>query len=60
MLQGGADKVTFAESTRNFFEKINYSDKELREYPGVYHDIFNDFGYQDILADLVDWLNQHK
>jgi alpha-beta hydrolase superfamily lysophospholipase len=59
ILQGGADRVTFPESTRNFFEQITFSDKELREYPESYHEIYNDLDYQQMLIDLGNWLEKH-
>ncbi len=58
ILQGGADRVTFPESTRRFFEQINFADKELREYPESYHEIYNDLDYQLMLIDLGNWLER--
>jgi alpha-beta hydrolase superfamily lysophospholipase len=59
ILQGGADRVTFPESTRHFFEQITFADKELREYPESYHEIYNDLDYQLMLIDLGNWLERH-
>lgn len=59
ILHGGADRVTLPESSRLFFERVTFADKEKREYPGAYHEIFNDLDYQQILCDLKDWLERH-
>ncbi|MBE9170892.1 alpha/beta hydrolase [Pleurocapsales cyanobacterium LEGE 06147] len=59
ILQGGADRVTFPESTRHFFEQITFPDKELREYSESYHEIYNDLDYQQMLIDLGNWLERH-
>ncbi len=59
MMLAGQDKVTFPEGSRNFFEKVTFPDKELKEYPDSYHSIQDDFNYQEVLADLADWLERH-
>jgi alpha-beta hydrolase superfamily lysophospholipase len=59
MMLAGADKVTLPEGSRKFFEKITFSDKELREYPERYHELHDDFGYHEVLCDLQDWLERH-
>ncbi|NEO98392.1 MAG: alpha/beta hydrolase [Symploca sp. SIO2E9] len=59
ILQGGADQVTLPTGSRNFFKEVTFSDKEKREYPQVYHEIHNDLNYQQMLADLEDWLERH-
>lgn len=59
ILQGGADRVTFPESTRHFFEQITFPDKKLQEYPESYHEIYNDLDYQKLLFDLGNWLESH-
>ncbi|NET07903.1 MAG: alpha/beta hydrolase [Symploca sp. SIO2B6] len=59
ILQGGADKVTLPSGSRTFFEEVTFPDKEKREYPQAYHEIHNDFNYQQMLADLEDWLERH-
>ena len=59
ILQGGADRVTLPEGSRQFFQKVTFPDKELREYPEAYHDIQSDFGYEQVMADLEYWLEQH-
>jgi alpha-beta hydrolase superfamily lysophospholipase len=59
MMLAGQDQVTFPEGSRNFFEKVTFSDKELKEYPESYHCIQDDLNYQEVLADLEDWLERH-
>lgn len=59
ILHGGADRVTLPESSRIFFEQLTLADKEIREYPDSYHEIHNDLNYQEVLADIEDWLNRH-
>ena len=59
ILHGGADRVTLPESSRIFFERLTLADKERREYPDSYHELHNDLNYQEVLADMEDWINRH-
>lgn len=59
MMLAGADKVTLPEGSRKFFEKVTFADKELREYPESYHELHDDYGYQEVLSDLLNWLERH-
>jgi alpha-beta hydrolase superfamily lysophospholipase len=59
MMLAGDDKVTLPEGGRIFFEKVSNQDKELREYPDRYHDMQDDFGYEEVLGDLASWLERH-
>ncbi len=59
ILHGGADRVTLPQSSRIFFERLTLVDKEIREYPDSYHELHNDLNYQEVLADIEDWLDRH-
>jgi alpha-beta hydrolase superfamily lysophospholipase len=59
ILHGGADRIALPEGSQTFVEKVVFSDKERREYPGVYHDMCSDLDCLLILADIRDWLDRH-
>ncbi len=59
ILHGGADRVTLPQSSRIFFDQLKLADKEIREYPDSYHELHHDLNYQEVLADIADWLNRH-
>jgi len=59
ILHGGSDQIVSPESSRLLFEQITFDDKERRVYPESYHVLQNDLNYQEILADLGDWLDKH-
>ena len=59
ILYGGADRVTLPQSSRLFFERVTFADKEIREYPESYHELHNDLNFQEVLKDLGDWLERH-
>jgi alpha-beta hydrolase superfamily lysophospholipase len=56
ILHGSADRMVPPDGSRRFVTEVRHPDKELREYPGAYHGLFADLGYQDVLADLQCWI----
>lgn len=56
VLQAGDDQIVDPVATRRFFEALGAEDKEYKEYPGLYHEIFNEVDRDRVLADLVAWL----
>ncbi len=59
MVHGGADRLVSPEGTRAFFERVTFADKELHVYEDVFHEPHNDFGREQMLADLESWLERH-
>ena len=59
ILHGGGDRITPLESSKIFFDNVTLSDKEIREYPDSYHELQNDLDYQEVFADMEDWLEKH-
>jgi alpha-beta hydrolase superfamily lysophospholipase len=58
LLHCNEDQITFAETSRDFFQQITFADKEHREYSECYHDLYTDDSDR-MLTDLQDWLKQH-
>ena len=56
ILHGSADRMVPPDGSREFFQKVQYPDRELREYPEGYHGLFADIGYEKVLADVDRWL----
>lgn len=59
IMHGSADRVTLPEGSRAFFQRVIFADKEHREYPGSYHDLYVDVDYDEIFTDLATWLDRH-
>lgn len=59
ILHGGADRVTPLQNSRIFFDRVTIADKEMQEYPDSYHELQDDLDYQEVLADMNDWLEKH-
>ncbi len=57
MLQGTDDHDVDPAATRAFFEAAASPDKTFKEYPGFYHEIFNEVGGEAALEDVVGWVD---
>ncbi len=58
ILHGSADRLANPEGSRLLYQRAQSADKTLKIYDGFYHEIFNDPGHEDVLADLVAWLEE--
>ena len=56
IIHGSADRMVPPDGSREFFSKVRFPDRELREYPGAYHGLFADTGYQQVLDDVEHWI----
>lgn len=55
ILHGGADAMTSPEGSRFLHEHIGSSDKSLKIYPGLYHEIFNEPERLEVLGLVLNW-----
>ncbi len=56
ILHGSADRLAPPEASAAFFERVAARDKTRREYPGFYHEVFNEIGREEVLQEVADWL----
>jgi alpha-beta hydrolase superfamily lysophospholipase len=56
MLLGGQDTVTDPLVARSFFDRIGTEDKTLSLYPKMMHEPLNEVGRQQVLEDVLRWL----
>ena len=59
LLQGAADGIVDPGAARFVSERIGSPDRTLKEYPGLYHEIFNEPERNQVLDDVVQWLDAH-
>lgn len=59
LLQGGADKLVDPAGAQMLFERVGSSDKTLKIYEGLYHEIFNEPERDQVLGDMETWLESH-
>jgi alpha-beta hydrolase superfamily lysophospholipase len=60
ILHGAADRMVPPDGSRAFFAKVRVPDRQFKEYPGAYHGLFADVGYQEVLQDVEQWIDQHS
>lgn len=56
IVHGGDDKITAAEGSKQFFEGLTLKDKQLKIYPGYFHETFNEVGKEKVFRDIEQWL----
>ncbi len=59
ILHGGADRVNAVTGTQHFFGGIPFADKTMKVYPNCYHRLHYDLDHQQVIADMVGWMNGH-
>ncbi|HVY19623.1 MAG TPA: lysophospholipase [Bauldia sp.] len=59
IMHGSEDHATLPIGSQEFFDRAGSKDKQLKIYPGNYHDLLNDVGKEQVLADIDTWIDQH-
>lgn len=59
ILHGGADRIIDPQGSRAFVADASSTDKQLLEYPGVFHDARAEDVRELILDDIAAWLERH-
>jgi alpha-beta hydrolase superfamily lysophospholipase len=58
ILHGTADKATKPSGSQLFYDTAGSQDKTLKLYEGHYHDLLNDLGKDDVMADILAWIDK--
>lgn len=56
VVHGTADRLIPVDGSRRLIECVGSSDVELKEYPGLYHEVFNEPERDQVLDDVVTWI----
>jgi acylglycerol lipase len=59
IMSGTADRLVPRQGARDLAHALPGPDVTVREYQGLYHEIFNEPEQDEVLADLVIWLDAH-
>lgn len=59
ILHGGDDKTSPVSGSELLYEKASSTDKTLKIYPGLYHEIHNEPEKTTVLNDIQQWLDSH-
>jgi alpha-beta hydrolase superfamily lysophospholipase len=60
VLHGEADAIVPVASSRRLFDAAGSRDKQIRTFKGLYHEVFQEVGKQEVIAVLLEWLGRHK
>lgn len=56
LLHGDADRINLLAGTRQFFDSLSFSDKQLHVVPGGYHEPHSDPGYEQVLLRVEEFM----
>jgi len=61
LLHGEADRIADVKGSEQLFGKLSSSDKTLKTYPGLFHELHNEPERDrlPVFIDIIDWLTQH-
>jgi alpha-beta hydrolase superfamily lysophospholipase len=57
VVHGSDDRLIPVEGSRRLVDAVGSSDVELKIYPGLYHEVFNEPEQEQVLDDVVSWIN---
>ena len=56
IVHGDHDKLIPVKGSRHLMECVGSTDKELKVYPGLYHEVFNEPERAAVLDDVTSWI----
>jgi alpha-beta hydrolase superfamily lysophospholipase len=56
VVHGSDDRLIPADGSRRLVECVGSTDVELKVYPGLYHEVFNEPERDEVLGDVVSWI----
>ena len=57
VVHGSEDRLIPVDGSRQLVDAVGSSDVELKVYPGLYHEVFNEPEREQVLNDVVSWIN---
>jgi alpha-beta hydrolase superfamily lysophospholipase len=60
MGHGSEDAICDVQGAREFYEALGSADKELVVYEGLYHEIMNEPERDQVIGDIIVWLDRHS
>lgn len=59
LLHGTGDRMVTPEASKQLYAQAATTDKELKLYEGLYHELLNEPEKEEILEDIIRWLDAH-
>lgn len=57
MLLPSDDPITDSSAAMKFFRNLKHRDKQMKSYPGFFHESFNEIGKERVFDELKSWLD---
>ena len=57
IMHGTDDKATVCHGSQFFYDTVGSKDRTLKLYDGHYHDLLNDIGKEQVMADVTGWIS---
>ncbi len=58
IIQGTADRLVDPEGSKQLYARAQASDKTLKLYEGFYHEVLNEPEKEQVMAELLEWLDR--
>ncbi len=59
ILHGSSDHLASPQGSKLLYEKVSSTDKTLKIYDGLYHEVFNEPEREQVMQDVEQWLDRH-
>jgi alpha-beta hydrolase superfamily lysophospholipase len=59
IVQGSADKLVDPAGAQMLYDMVSSTNKEIRIYDGLYHEVYNEPEHDQVLRDVERWLEAH-
>lgn len=60
VMHGQEDGIVVVKTGEWTYLNLKVEDKTLKIYPGLYHEIFNETSKDEVIKDVVEWLNNRN
>ena len=54
------DGLVNVQDTYDFFKTVPSSDKQMKIYGGLFHEIFNEYCRDEVIGDVIGWIEHRK
>jgi lysophospholipase len=56
MMHGEKDGLVSVQDTYEFFGNVSSTDRQMKIYGGLFHEIFNEYCHDEVIGDAIRWI----
>ena len=60
LIHGGSDPIADPSGSEDIQAALGSADKSLKVYDGLYHEVFNEPERDEVIGDVIAWLDGHR